>query len=255
MAKKESKEIEVKQDTSVSTEVQAPKLDEWGVQEFTSRDTVISKIFPMQMMSKKVAEEKARFGEFRDSVTNQLYGSFEKPVEFIPFKIEKVWIESELQKDNTWKYKRTVAITAANDDLRYEDEINGVKIKRLRTYNAYVLLPGDIESGIPKIISFRVSSMMAGKKLLTQMQVANRAAGLSPAAKAMKLTGRREKNDKGVFVVMDVEVSRDSSALEQKKALDWFKLMQAAPSAYKVDESDEVSDTVETVEVGSPAQF
>ena len=242
---KKTTEVATVAPTAVSTEVKAPDLNEWGVPEISAKDTIIAKIFPMQMMSKKVADGQAVFGEFRDSVTNEKLGDFANPVEFIPISVTKVWIESTLENGKDWKYQKSYGITAENDNLPYGEVIAGVRTKRVRTYNALVLLASEALVGIPRIISFRVSSMRAGQKLLTQMYVANRQAKLSPAAKAMKLVGSKQKNDKGTFVVLDVEVSRNATGEEQAKALEWFKLMSSQPQNFKVDEQEEnLSDPV-----------
>lgn len=235
---KKSKEVVVAQSTAVSTEVNAPSLDEWGTPELSSRDTIISKVFPMQMMSKKVADGEAAFGEFRDSVTNAKLGGITDPLEFIPIKVDKLWIESTFDGKD-WKYARSYPITAENDNRQYEEVVAGVRTKRVRTYNALVLVAKEFEFGLPRIISFRVSSMRAGQKLMTQMYVANRTAKLSPAAKVMKLTGSKQKNDKGTFIVLDVEQGRDATAAEQAKALEWYKLMSSQPQNFKVDQADE----------------
>jgi hypothetical protein len=238
-----------------ATDVSIPQhLDEWGAPPvLSSKDTIIPKIMTLQLMSKKVIDAHGSFGDLRDSVTNECYGSFAKPMEFIPFHYTALWVESEWSKDkNTFEYKRTIPVDEFNDSLPFEEG----SIKRTRSLNFYVLLPEEIIAGkaIPKVLSFRVTSIRAGRKLATQMYVSNRAAGLSPAGTAMKLTVKKETNDKGTFAVLDVEQSRASTEKEVHSCLQWFKTVKQG-SNIKEDDSDLHEAPKEAEVVGDPGQF
>jgi hypothetical protein len=247
----ETKEVAIAQTTAVSMPV---NLDEWGAPPVLSqKDTIIPKILPMQLMSKKVAAGQGAFGELRDSVTNECYGTFTKPMEFIPFMLQTVWIEKEYTKEkNEWVYKRTVPVTPENDNLPYEEG----SIKRIRTLNFFVLRPEELKEGksLPKILSFKITSLRGGRKLATQMFVSNRAANLSPAGMVMKLIVGKDSNDKGTFATLDVEQVRASSDAEQTAALQWFKTIKG-PNNYKADESDLVEDTPEDSVPGNTGKF
>lgn len=216
----------------------AADLSAWGAPpSITHKDIVIPKILPMQGLSKKVMEGQAAFGEFRDSLNNELVGTLNKPFEFIPFFMEKVWIVFE-EKNGAMKFTKTVRIDTGNEDWPYEEVVNGVKIRRDRTMNFYVLLPEEVEKGIaiPYILSFRRTSLNAGKKLATTMFVKNMAAKKTPAAMVCELGGVKTQNDKGTFVVMDIKEKRPSTNVEIAKAFEW--LQPIAKGAAKVDNSD-----------------
>lgn len=229
----ETKAVSKKQETLPST-----NLGDWGqAPALSSQDYVISKILPMQGLSDKVMDQVAAFGELRDSVTNECYGGIGKPMEFIPFHMSKVWVEEDFdQGTKKYKFARIVPITHENDQLPYESD----GVKRTRQYNFFVLLPEEIkkEHALPKLLSFKSTSLQAGKILNTQMYVNNPAAKLSPAAFVMKLTVKSEKNDKGTYAVLSVEKVRRADTAEEGMALHWFKVLKAGQ--VKIDENHDI---------------
>lgn len=221
-----------------STELTVGSLQEWGTQEVSSNDILIPKILAMQGLSQLVADGKAAIGELRDSVNGTFLGSPDKPLEFIPVHIDKVWVISE-KKGDRFQYSRTEPVTRANENLPWEEiDEDGIVVRRDYTMNCYCLLPVDIENGfpIPYTISFRRTSLRAGKKLFTQMYVRNRQAGLIPAAMKMLLSVQKIKNDKGTFFVFDTDISCKATADEQNAAFALFKTIQSGGA--KVDDSD-----------------
>jgi hypothetical protein len=211
---------------------------EWGAPQMTSKDIVIPKIFAMQPMSKLVTEGKVKFGEFIDSLTSAVLGDVNNPIEFVPFYMEKCYVVME-EKAGKFSFKQQVPITAANESTDFEQTgEGGVKQKWYRTSNFYVLLPKEIAEGtaIPYLISFRSSSARAGQKLATTMFMKNLKAGKTPAAMVLKLTGTKTTNDKGTFIVMDVQETRPSTDSEVTEAFGWVKTVRSG--AVKVDHSD-----------------
>jgi len=217
----------------------------------TSQDIIIPKVLAMQMMSKKVIDDEASFGEFRDSLENELLGSIKQPMEFLPFHMEKVWIEYVLQPAPTpgqqpkKKYLRTLPIITDpsspdyNDNWRYEGENN---IVRDRVMNFFCLLPSQLElGGMPYIISCRRTSLRAGKKLATQMFVKNMMAKKEPYAVVFDLLAEKTSNDQGTFVVLDVKPKRQATAEEKAAVEGWMKMI--AGGAVKIDNSDVEEET------------
>jgi hypothetical protein len=212
-------------------------LADWGGQNITSKDIVIPKVLAMQGLSKQVTEGVAKFGEFRDSLNSKVLGDLSNPIEFVPFFLEKVWVVFE-EKNGTMKFVKTIPIDAENEGYPYEETLNGVKIRRDRTMNFYVLLTKDLAEGnaIPHIISFRRTSMRAGQKLVTTMYVKNMKAGGTPASMVLELKGTKQSNDKGTFVVLDVVEKRASTHAEITEAFTWVKAVQGGRT--KADTSD-----------------
>lgn len=237
MSKKKQELVEQK-----SSEVAAyEQADEWGQDtDFSAQDMVISKILPMQGLSKLVTDRKAQLGEFRDSVNGTLMGSIDEPMEFIPFKVDKLWVKTITSKGKT-SFEGIEPITRDNENAPREEQLaNGDYLHRDYTYYVYCLLPKDVEEGqvIPYIISLKRTSIKAGKKVMTQMFVRNKMAGKTPASWVMQLTGKLTSNDKGTFVVLDVNtMHRPTSNEELSAAFDMFKLIKQGDT--KIDHSDE----------------
>jgi hypothetical protein len=78
------------------------------------------------------------------------------------------------------------------------------------------------------------------------MFVRNRKANLPPPAYTFKLSGFKESNDKGKFIVPTVEMGRASTQSEVNECLTWFKLIKKG--GVKVDESD-VQGNKDAVEI------
>lgn len=213
-----------------------PSLADYGYQEVTKNDIMIPKILAMQMMSVKVSDDKAKFGELRDSMNYELLGSFTKPLEFIPFWMDKVWVEYSVTESGgkkTKEYLRQISITTENDALPY----NEPGLERDRTMNFYCLL-ADKPNGMAHVVSFRRTSLKAGIKVATQMFIINRQAGKLPCATVFKLMTEKKVNtdSNGSYAVMNVEVSREATVEEQIACDDWRKMVLKGQT--KVDQSD-----------------
>lgn len=189
---------------------------------------VIPKIWAMQHMSEKVINKEAEYGQFRDSMNNALLGDLENPVEFIPFDFKEWWIIEEKVKDK-YKYKEKIAINRENDAWRYDFEGG----RRIRVIDIYCMVPGHMK--ICHIISFKVTSLRAGKKVLTQFAM-NQDAGAPVYASVMKLKGTSTTNDDGTFVVLDTSASRYCSEQEAAACEKWLDRMENEVIA--VDDSD-----------------
>ncbi len=248
----------VKADNAVAEAGSMGSAADWGNGGVTSNDIIIPRILLMQPMSQKVTAGEAAFTEFRESLSNDLIGNHEKPFEIVPFMMEKVWVEFNVEDPNDKKFLRVVPITPQNELAKYEYEevIEGKKVKcmRDRTLNFYVLLPHEIESGaaLPYIISMRRSSMQAGKKLATQMFVKNTASGKTPAATVMAVSCSKTTNDKKqTYAVADVKPLR---ATPDKYVVEAFKWLQIVKSGKAKAHEESYNEDVETEVGGSAAQ-
>lgn len=239
----------------------ATNLEEWGGgQIVTSNDIIIPKILPLNFMSDKVKNGLGKYGEFRDTLSNTLFGNLETPFEIIPFYMEKKWYEFDIISNKAGARKREFARVIPvqdnpakpgyNDDLKYAEE----KLERDRVMDFYVLIPSEVEKGtsMPYVVSFRRTSLKAGKKLASQMFLANARAGKVPAAVTMSLSGKSVQNDDGQYVVQDIVPARESTDAEIKECLKWLKLIRAGQT--KLDDSDVASEQV-TKEAASFGDF
>lgn len=212
LAKKENSELAL-----------SGNLDAWGDNDMSAQDMVIPKILCMQGLSDLVSDGKAKMGDFVDSLSSEVIGSIENPVDIVPFHMEKIYIISKKnQGDSRFEFDRIEPVT--NQNYPFEDLIDGVTYKYEYTLQFYCLRPED--TTLPYVVSFKSTSLKSGKVLSTQMFVRNRAAGLVPPAFTMKLGGRKEKGDQGSYIVMEVKQGERTSDELIAECLNWMKVVK-----------------------------
>lgn len=234
----------VKQEQENKVVAVSEEFSSWGAnQEISSNDISIPKILTMQFMSDKVKSGEAKYGEFRDTMSNELIGSIDDPFEFIPIHLERKWVVYEMIKGkrNFLRVDKVISNPTDpkyNDNAPYQDKEGDMIIERDRVMEFFILLPKEVEAGgaIPYVVPFRRSSLRAGQILSTQMFVKNRAMNLPPGGWVCTLGGRSVSNDDGEFAVMDVKPSRQTTPKELDAAFTWYKTIVAG--AVKVDDSD-----------------
>lgn len=209
----------------------AMTLSDWGNEEAINLTHFsVPKVLIMQPMSDQVTAGDAKFGELRVSDSGRLVGGLDKPMEFVPFKVEDQWIIFKPQ-NGKMEFDRIEKVTPENEARPWDDtDADGVAIRRDRSLVFYILLMEDLASGIalPHVISFKRTSMKAGKQLYTQMYITNRSANLPPAAYVMRLGVKKESNDKGTFGVAVINPLRRSSGEELKTAKSWHDTFKTA---------------------------
>jgi hypothetical protein len=240
----ETKEVAVAQEKSVAL----PQNQAWGSEELGAGDFLVPKLLLMQGLSQLVTDGEAQQGQIVDSITNDVLGGITniktkecKVLDLIAFQSFKSWVEFVKDGDN-WEYRATYPMTKENQSLLMEEVLAGETIRRDKCLNFYVLRPDQIESGeaFPYVISFRRTSMKAGKKLAT-IAAQLRALGNKPLAfKHFELSVIPLENDKGSFWGYDLKAGKTSTEKELTKAFEWYKTLQTVE--VKIDDKDLVSD-------------
>ncbi len=246
-------ELVLKTDQEVAI---ASEMGAWGVKEVSKEDLIIPQILAMQGLSKLVAAEKAVMGEFRCSLTNKLIGKAgTAPFEIIPFFCQEVFSIQSLQPDGRYKYHSTEPIVKSpmnpkyNDNAPWEDNqlIDGkmTPIKRIRRYNFFVLLVSELEAGegvMPYFISFKSTSVKEGKKIFNMMYVRNASRGLPPPAFQFTISGDKQSNDKGTFIVPQAEQSVQTKPQHLAIAFQWYKQLSGKGADVKLHDEEETAD-------------
>lgn len=233
-----------KQDSSTELSTELADMSAWGNREVSAKNIIVPKVLLMQSLSEAVAEKgSAKVGDMLYSLDDTVIGGYEKPVTFIPFHYDLLWIVK-----HNGEFHHIEAVNAQNENRPWEEVINGISVQNIYCINVYAMLADDLS--LPVIIPFKSTSLKAGKKVVTQMDFKNKAAGLIPPAKAMTLTSIKTKNDKGVFAVYDVKEERNSTNEEVKAAFNWFKAVNAGN--VKADDSDLMSSE-EAVDLNASA--
>lgn len=210
-------------------------------QKMSARDVLIPRVLVMQAGSEKVLGGQATFGELRDNLENKALGKIGEPLEFIPIHAERLWIVVE-ENGGKRTFVEAIKVNEDNENLPFEETINGKHYIRTYTISVYGLIPSEVASGedMPYILSFRSTSLRAGKKLLTLMYVRNQRAGRDPWAASVAVSVEKQQNEKGTFAVLDVQTKRASTAEEVEAAKYWFNLIQKGAA--------KISEDTETVE-------
>ena len=228
--------VATQENKDVQVSGEAGNVANWGTGGVSSQDIIIPRILLLQPMSQMVTNGEGVFGEFRESLAQEVIAAVDDSFDVIPFHMEKVWIEFNVEDPNDKKFLRTVPIVPANEQLpynyEYKDDKTGKTLKgmRDRTMNFYVLRPSELDAGsaLPYIISCRRSSLQAGKKIATQMYVKNTASGKTPAATVMSMSASKTTNDKKqTYAVMDAKPVRPAKQEHIVEAFKWFQLIQS----------------------------
>lgn len=253
MAKKAKKEeTSMSTENAVAVKEQAGALATLNLNEFsadvavTANDFLIPKLLIMQAQSELVTARKAIFGDICDSISGEKKGTIDKAIEIIPFFVQKKWDIEEIKADGKKEWLRSVpmqdnaSLPDYNGNWAWEGTEDGKKIRRIYRYDFFVLLPEDIAKGspMPYVLSFKSSSVKAGKILMNEMYVRNVAAKLLPFANKFLLSGEMAKNEEtgGSYVVAKTTKGESCSEAQLQACVEWFRRIKS--TTVIVDESD-----------------
>jgi len=215
-----------------------------------STDIIIPKLLLMQGMSQFVADDKAKLGDYVNSVTGERLGSVVEPIEIIPFYHRKSL--DILNADENNERIRNEEFTPANATLPWTDVEAGVNIKRVKRLDFFCLVPATLAKGsiLPMVVSFRSTGYKAGASILTawmetreRNRIAKEQGRLAdvqlPFHQSFVLSGQKLTNDKKqTYVVPAVQIGKAVPEDQQRMCLDWFQTVKTS-KAIKVDETDE----------------
>lgn len=190
---------------------------------------MIPRLLLMQGMSPMVTKGDGKIGEIRESLNETLMASPDKPIEIIPFKMDRVWKEMELDKKTVKAIIPVIDDATSpdfNDDLGNDirDAKGNLAGHRFRALRFFVLLPH--HSPLPHMIEFKSTSLRAGRKIAMQMYTTNPMLGKNPAAMSFNLFGKKEEKDKQVYALFDTTIGRETTKEEQDEALKWFNMLR-----------------------------
>lgn len=238
-----SKEL-VTKETATPQEVGQMK-NLWDVPSISQRDVIIPAILLMQPMSPQVTDGKAAFGEWRETLNQEVLGKFEQGFEFVPFKLVKLFIEQKDLGDEK-EFLRAVEITPQNENLPYEDSemIEGkeVKIIRDRVMKFFVLLKTELDQGaaIPYTLSFKRTSYQAGQKLATQMFIKNLNSGKTPASMIMTVTAAKKTQENKTWAAANCVPMGPTPDKYISEAFRWLEIVNSGKAK---EQPTEVVDT------------
>jgi len=188
------------------------ELDITENKELFKNDIVIPKIWLIQSMSDLRKEKKADEGDYADSRSGEILLAVDDEKEFLPFIVLKTFKRWQTFKviNAGGKVKKEflsseIMVLGKNENLPYQDTIEGDEIVRRQVISAYVLLGSDAQKGIvkPYIIDFASTSKGAGRDLVSDIKVLN-AKRFPSFVGWFKLSKFEDSNDEGEFFVKKV---------------------------------------------------
>lgn len=234
-----SKQVAIKQQTAVSTEVvdMAKAMADIGIE---ASDLVVPRLMLMQNTSEMVGDEKAKLGDIVNSQTLEVLGGITSPLEIIPLKMTKTYRIYDMT-DTQPKFIRQEPVTSANVNLPWEDVEDGITIRRYLCMNFFVLIKKEVESGeaFPVVITFKSTSLNAGKQLATHL-FKMVTLGWKPYSRSMLLKVNKQKKDTNVWAVF--EIARGNELVEEHvaKAAEWLNNVNSM-TVKVVGEEEEVT--------------
>lgn len=201
-----------------------------------ARDLVLPKLLLMQGLSELVSDDKAKMGDIVNSLTGEVLGGKDKPVEIIPFFMTRSFVVSEKLGDK-FEFKEIVTADHTNahwkDKTHREETVNGVLTRRDYSLNFFGLLANEAgEDSLPVQISFRRTSLMAGKQLYTQFLLTK-----GKPKTTWLLGAKKKENDLGVFYVFDVCKGKKLTDAQLKACEGAMGLVNSGN--FKVDEGED----------------
>lgn len=219
--------------TTETTVYNEAELAEWGGNQLSSKDIIIPSLLLLQSNSEFVKQNKAKGGDFFDSVSETNFGSDLKNL--VPFHMEKTWTVEKFN-GKKWEWDHTEKMTPENENNPYEFKVGNDTYRNKYTYRFYVMLDGHV---LPFSIKMKGASKKTGSNLSTEMYVKNPMKRLPPAAFMINLRSELEKNKEGdSYFAMKMEVVGKTPFEKVNEALNWFKTIRDDKSVVVVDGDD-----------------
>lgn len=213
-----------KTDNTLPAEIQS---GDWGaVEDLDTTDLIVPKVFHQQALSEFVSNGDASPGDFCDSLTGEVLAKKDGGLEVIIFGTFKtLLISKQEQGGSKFNLDRIVTITKQNavqyGSRPFEETLNGVVYQNRLQYNYYCVIPGKIDE-LPYVLSLGGMKLKVAKKLNTMLYKLSQMKKPG-ASKVFKLSNVQEKNDRGSWFGLTIDVARDSTGEELKTAHEWYQ--------------------------------
>lgn len=186
-----------------------------------SEDLLIPRIMLMQKVSKKVEEEEAKVGEFRDNVENKLFGDKKTNLIIAPvMPIKKIWCVSvKDNQENVVSYREI----PYDQTLPEQEVVEEGKLERVKALQLFCLPMDELEANvkadakpIPYVMVFKSSSYYAGRQVY-QTQFQNKNLNIPPFARAIEISSNQATSKKGGHTFYKMEVKKTEEITDIKK--------------------------------------
>lgn len=195
------------------TSLEGIELDVTDNKDLFKNDILIPKIWLIQSMSQLRKDKVNDEGDYVDSRSEETLLEVDSDEEFIPvicLKTFKRWQTFKLVKEGTKVKKEFISsemmVLGKNEDLPYQETVEGEDIVRRQVISCYVLLGKEAQKGVskPYIIDFASTSKGAGRDLVSDIKSLN-AKKLPSFVGWFKLGKKEESKDDNDFFVKTIK--------------------------------------------------
>lgn len=212
-----------------------PESGSWvvGLDELAPEDFVLPYIRLTQPISDDVVEGKAKPGEFRHSITGDLLGGVDQPLEFIPVHVSTPRSRFQDRARVCWSPDGRIGTGDPGGECARcplaQWGADGTPPECTRGYQYVVLLPQ--HEPLPVALILAKTSAKAAKRLNYFIKAYRRGT-------VFALKTHKETNDKGTFYVFDVERAREMTHEEIQAVLEIRQMIAGKTLVVEQDPTD-----------------
>lgn len=229
-----TKDIAVKSNTALQTEVTSRR---GVVEDVSSSDILISKLYHQQALSQGVKAGKAQPGDFIDSITNELISTSMETLELIFLALSKKIQTFETLRTGKLQWVKTENLTPENSNFDYEFEEDGKKFRRRLQYNYFVLLAKD-PNQLPFVLSMSATKTGTAKKLNTIFSRLDRV-NLPSFTYIIEVRNIKENKDGNDWLGLDITLGKKVTSEQYSLAVEWYDKVKSSKVIVEEFENDE----------------
>ncbi len=228
------------------TEAQVPQtagnmLTDMGA---SAQDIVVPRLLLMQNVSEMVGDDEAKMGDILNAQTNEVIGGLDKPVEIIPLKMFKTWRVLDMTKKPA-KFLREEPMTAENEKDPWEFSEGGQERRRDYSIHFFVLVKKEVDEdeAFPCLVSFRRTSVKAGKHLATQL-FKMAALGKPNWFRTAMLSVGKDKFETNTYALYQIERGNPTDEKGVAAAKQWYPSLDSLRSKVNFEQEKDDVDKV-----------
>jgi len=224
------------------------KLDVNENKELFQNDILIPKLHLIQAMSELRKQKKADEGDFVDSLTGEIISPDGEELKFVVLKTFKRWHTFKLVNEGTKTKKEFISseimVLGKNENLAYQETVEGEQIVRRQVISAYVLTEKDVLNVLdkPYIIDFAGASKYAGRKMISDINTLGKNS-LPSFVGFFKLTAHEENFEDGSAYVKNVAFGGYLPKEIMPFLVNCYKNLETIENQIEIDDSDVIEST------------
>jgi hypothetical protein len=223
----------------------AEMMGSWDdASDLEAKDIRIPRLLLMQSTSELVGQRKAQAGDIVNSITGEKIGDEATPLQVVPLHTYKTWIVSE-KVNGKYEYKRQDPYTPGVERPR-EEKIGELEVQNVESINVLVMLANEQSNleAMPYLLAFRMTSLSAGKDVLTQKRMSLNA-NISFQRYLLEIAPVYTKNDKGQFFVFKYKGKKENKEFVNSASIlrKWFETFKAGAAQIHEETTEVTAET------------